>query len=56
MQAKNIPDRHPQAKVQIKFDQFLSNLTKLLVWQWVRVEYDKLKTGLSTDFVNNRFQ
>ena len=56
MQTKNIPDCHPLAKVQIKFEQFLANLTKLLVWQWVRVEYDKLKIGLSTDFVNNRFQ
>ena len=56
MQTKNIPDRHPLAKVQIEFDQFLANLTKLQGWQWVRVEYDKLKTGLSTGFVNNRFQ
>lgn len=56
MQTKNNPDRHPQAKVQIVFDQFLANLTKLQVWQRVKVEYDKLKTGLSTEFVNNWFQ
>lgn len=56
MQTKNILDRHPQAKVKIEFDQSLANLTKLQGWQWVRVEYDKLKTGLSTGFVNNRFQ
>jgi hypothetical protein len=40
MQTKNIPDRHPLAKVQIEFDQFLANLTKLQGWQWVKVEYD----------------
>jgi len=40
MQTKNIPDRHPLAKVQIEFDQFLANLIKLPVRQWVRIEYD----------------
>ena len=40
MQTKNIPVRHRQAKVQIEFDQFLANLTKLQGWRWVRVEYE----------------
>jgi hypothetical protein len=40
MQTKNIPDRHPLAKVQIEFDQFLANLTILPVRQWVSIEYD----------------